>query len=121
MEIEIFYWGTVAFFITHELDAVRRHEWRIMPLLGRLPDTKAEPLFIYLHIPILLMIFWYSKEGANTTASLALSSFAILHLAMHWVFKQHPKNEFKGLGSWSIIVLTAFFGLLHITFFVIGS
>lgn len=119
MAIEFFYWGMVALFFTHELDAVRRHEWRILPIINRFSESSAELLFIYLHVPLFLLIFWMSKGGPSTVYALCFSMFSVVHVVLHWAFRRHPKNEFVGFSSWAIIVLTAAFGVLHMLAYAI--
>ena len=48
----------VSLFVLHELDAVHRHEWRVFPLIRRLPDEVGFTVFVTLHLPIFLLIFW---------------------------------------------------------------
>jgi hypothetical protein len=112
--IELVYWAMVACFFTHELDAVRRHEWHIIPVVKLLPEKQAEQVFMSLHVPLVLAVFWYSREGGPTLFPLGLSIFAILHVALHWSFRKHPKNEFNGLSSWALIVLTGLLGALNV-------
>ena len=53
----IFYFVMLAFFIAHELDAVKRHEWRVLPLTSFLPEKPAEQIFIWAHVPLFLAQF----------------------------------------------------------------
>ena len=45
MKDTVFYLGLGTLF-THELDAMPNHEWRVMPLLGRLPDDTGMLVFL---------------------------------------------------------------------------
>jgi hypothetical protein len=116
--IEFFYWAMVAAFFTHELDAVKRHEWRILPILSRFPDRPAEQVFIWAHVPLFLAIIWFSRNGAETPFTLAFSVFAIAHVGLHWAFRKHPRNEFIGTSSWAIILLTGALGTAHLAAYV---
>ena len=111
---EFIYWAMVACFFTHELDAVRRHEWRMLPVVRQFSDKIAERIFVWFHAPLFLAILWFSEEGASTPFTLGLSLFAVLHVGLHWIFRKHPDNEFQGFGSWALIVLTGFFGALYV-------
>ncbi len=44
----------LAFFITHEMDAARRREWQILPLISLPPDAVGERVFMCLHVPLFL-------------------------------------------------------------------
>jgi hypothetical protein len=44
----------------------------------------------------------------------SLDIFFIVHVGLHLLFLKHPKNEFKDLISWIIILSAGMFGLLDI-------
>lgn len=111
---DLFYWAMVAAFFTHELDAVKRHEWRILPLLRAAPEAIGEQSFIWLHVPLFFVIVWMSREGSDGLFALCLSCFAIVHVGLHWLFRNHQANEFNTLSSWSLIGLTGLLGALHL-------
>ncbi len=111
---EFFYWAMAACFFTHELDAVRRHEWRMLSVVRRIPDKLAEQVFVWLHAPLFLAIFWFSKDGEMNSFTVGLSLFAVAHVGLHWIFRKHPNNEFDSFGSWALIDVTGFFGALYV-------
>lgn len=104
----------LCFFIVHELDAVQRHEWRVMPVLNRLPDPSGRQVFIWAHVPILIAIFWWIVPDPDALAGLCLSAFAVLHVGLHWLFRSHPAYEFNNPSSWTLIVGAGLFGALHL-------
>lgn len=106
----------LAFMIAHELDAVRRHEWRLLPLMRRLPEDWARTLFVWAHVPLALIIFQLVLAGKSATGSILLSAFAIVHVGLHWVFRNDPANEFTGPTSIAFIVLAGVFGAMHLVF-----
>ena len=108
------YWAMISALLTHELDAVKRHEWRVLPLTSFLPEKTGEQVFIWMHIPLFLVLLWFSRAGAHTTFALSFSAFAVFHVFLHWVFRKHPAYEFNNLSSWAIIVLTGLLGAAHI-------
>lgn len=112
--LELFYWAMVAAFFSHELDAVKRHEWRILPVLRVAPELVGEQFFIWIHIPLFFLIFWMSKDSADGLFALCLSGFAVVHVGLHWLFRNHPANEFNTTSSWSLIGLTGLLGALHL-------
>lgn len=117
--IDILYWSMVAAFASHELDAMRRHEWRILPLTNFLPDEIGARVFLWAHLPLFFLIFWFSKDGGNSVFAAGLSSFAIVHVGLHWLFRSHPKNEFNTFGSWVLIALVGILGALHLIAYVL--
>lgn len=105
----------IAFFVTHELDAVKRHEWRVLPLTSWLPDPVAERVFVWAHVPLTLLILWAVAQGADSDPAMAFSGFAVLHVVLHWFFRNHPENEFRGIDAWLPILAAGFFGMLHLS------
>ena len=112
--LEIAYYLMLALFITHELDAVKRHEWRGLPLTSFLPERVGEQVFILAHVPLLGLIFIFEGMDPKSTTAQAVSLFSIIHIALHFAFRNHPKNEFNNLISWTIIGGAGFFGALHL-------
>ena len=53
--IIIFYLALTLLFV-HEMDAVRRKEWKMFIVLKDMEDEKACHIFLLLHIPLYLMI-----------------------------------------------------------------
>lgn len=49
--VDLAFYMVLALFIAHELDAVRAHEWRLLPLLQSLPERAAYPAFVLMHVP----------------------------------------------------------------------
>ena len=111
---EFLFYAMLACFSVHELDAVKRHEWRVLPLTRVLPERAGEQVFIWAHVPIYLAIFWFAARQTTSGVALALSGFAILHVGLHWWFRNHPANEFNNPGSWALILGTGALGGLHL-------
>ncbi|MGI9494082.1 MAG: DUF6713 family protein, partial [Geminicoccaceae bacterium] len=108
-------WLMVAALFTHELDAIKRHEWRILPLLRNLPDNVAEQTFIWLHLPGFFLVFWFSQLGAGSVFAIGLSAFAIVHVGLTWLLRKHPAYEYNNSSSWLLISLAGLLGALHLT------
>lgn len=111
---ELFYVAMLGFFITHELDAMQRHEWRILPLTSFLPDETGRQVFVWMHVPLFAALFFYGAGDPTSTVAFGLSVFAIIHVGLHWLFRRHPKNEFDNPTSWAIIIGTGVFGAAHL-------
>lgn len=111
---EFLFQTMLAFLFTHELDAVKRHEWRILPLTSSLPERRGERVFIWLHVPVFFVILWFAASNPNSALGQILSGFAIVHIGLHWLFRNHPRNEFNTLGSWALILAAGLFGALHL-------
>ena len=112
--IEVFYWLMVSALLTHELDAIKNHEWRILPILQNLPDDVGEQIFIWMHLPLVFLVFWLSQFGAGSVFAIGLSAFAIIHVGLTWLLRNHPAYEYNDLSSWLLICLAGVLGGLHI-------
>ncbi|MGV6812815.1 MAG: DUF6713 family protein [Brevirhabdus sp.] len=104
----------VAFFVLHELDAVRAREWRLLPVLRSMPDALGERIFLWAHLPISLGIFSILGRGEQSLAAMLLSSFAVVHVVLHWVFRTNSENRFTSVTSWTFILGAGLFGAVHL-------
>jgi hypothetical protein len=104
----------VGFLVTHELDAVKRHEWRIFPVLGLLTDKAGERIFIWLHVPIFAVLLFLADGNAVNRVRVGLAAFAIVHVGLHWICRTHPANEFNNASSWALILGTGAMGATYL-------
>jgi len=85
-----------CFLLVHELDAIRRQEWRLFPGFSRMRDEAGFRLFTALHLPLYALLLWglYDAGSANRALIVALDLFFIVHLLLHLLLRQLPGNEF---------------------------
>ncbi len=102
-----------AFIVTHELDAMRCHEWRIFPGLSRLSDRAGRDTFIVVHVPLFGALMWWVSTALEN-AVFVLSIFYLVHVGLHLIALRHQKNEFRDVLSWTIIVGAGSAGLLQL-------
>lgn len=107
MDTNMLYCATVGALLTHELDAVKRHEWRVLPLTSWLPERIGEQVFIWCHVPLIAALLWF---GDRPGVRLGLAVFAVAHVGLHWVFRTHPAYEFNNRSSWGLILLAGLCG-----------
>lgn len=112
--LDILYFTMVAAFFTHELDAVRRHEWRVLPLTRFLPEPIGEQTFIWFHVPLFALLMWGAGEDQAGATRIGLSVFAIVHVGLHYVYRRHPDYEFNNPSSWGLILLTGLLGATYL-------
>ncbi len=93
---------------------MQRHEWRVLPGLRSLPDEMGRQVFLWLHVPLFLLVFLFSLAGAASPFAVGLSVFAIIHVGLHVLFRTHPAYEFNNPTSWALILLTGIFGAVHL-------
>lgn len=112
--LDLLYYAMVGAFFTHELDAVKRHEWRIFPLIKLLPEKQGEQVFIWLHIPLFALLLWGGDGEPMNPTRIGLTAFAIIHVRLHFLLRHHRAYEFNNLSSWSLIVLTGALGIFYL-------
>ena len=54
---EFSYLPMLSFFVAHEMDAMHRHEWRVLPLTSSLREEAGRIVFLRAHVSLLLTIF----------------------------------------------------------------
>lgn len=114
MMADLLFYAMLAFLFSHELDAVGRHEWRMLPLLNKLSDERGAKVFIWLHVPLFMAIFYFIATGSNARFELLLSGFSVVHVGLHWLYRNHPDNEFNNPGSVALILGAGLLGAMHI-------
>ncbi len=106
----------LALFLGHELDAIRRHEWRLFPVISRMDDEIGYLSFLIAHIPVFILVFWlgFFVPAAIVPVRVALAAFSVIHIWLHWLFRDHPRNEFDNLVSQLLIWTTGAAGMLYL-------
>jgi hypothetical protein len=104
----------ISLFFTHEIDAAFRHEWRVLPITSFLSDDIGREVFIWLHVPIFvaLLLFHYRED-----VRVGISMFAIIHVGLHWIFRNHPFYEFNNISSSLLIAATGVLGGIYLLLF----
>lgn len=114
-----FFFTGLAFMLTHEMDAIRCEEWTIFPGLSRLEPSVGYIVFTALHVPLYLLLFWglfASGNGLNEALIKGMDIFFMVHVLLHLLMYRHPKNKFKSVLSWSIIIGAGIGGGLDLVF-----
>ncbi|MEM8766097.1 MAG: DUF6713 family protein [Pseudomonadota bacterium] len=112
-----FYNAGVSFLFTHELDAMLRSEWRMLFVLGELPDDTAAAWFVFLHLPVFLLVLYLGNSNRSVlrlSFRRAISAFLVIHGGLHLHLAEDARNEFTGLLSALYIALAAACGLAYL-------
>ncbi len=115
--MELIFLLTLATLFTHELDAVRRKEWRFLPLIRNMPDSQAELVFILAHIPLfagLIWFGWHQDAELREAGRIAICGFCVLHIGLHWLFRAHPSYAFAGWVSQGLIWAAGLGGAIYL-------
>ncbi len=102
---------TVAFLLNHELDAIRKHEWRFFFALVPINDNRAYQLFTVIHVPLFVLILW---NLSSTGFQAGFDVFMIVHALVHWLLRNHPKINFNDLFSRFWVFGGALLGAIHL-------
>ncbi|MEM1245562.1 MAG: DUF6713 family protein [Acidobacteriota bacterium] len=102
---------TVSLLWAHELDAVHRKEWKILPGLRSLGEHQAFIVFTLLHVPLMMATLrWFDAP----TFQRGIDLFAIVHIGLHALLHDHPSYDFDSGFSRSLIWGAGAAGALHL-------
>jgi len=108
----------LSLLLAHELDAVRAREWRLLPVLRRLPDAQGRDAFILVHVPLVALLIWLAASPVADVRfwfQAVADAFFVVHVALHRAFMSHPDYDFHGALSRSLILGAGAVGALHLT------
>lgn len=118
--VEALYFGMLASFLAHEMDAAYRGEWRVLPLLSRLSDEAGRHVFVLGHVPLIFMIFWFNGLKADGPMALGLSAFAVIHFGLRALYRNHAKYDLHNALSRTLIWGTGVLGAGHLVLIALG-
>ena len=101
----------MAWIMTHELDAIQHHEWRILPLTSWMSEVWGYRVFVLAHIPLFA---WMMSMIPSREYQIGLDIFLIIHAGLHWLFRNHPRYTFDNRLSQVLIWGGIPLGVLHL-------
>lgn len=107
----------VISFIMHEFDAFYHREWIMFKFLRKLKENTQYLIFLYLHIPLLLLItyyLWSVYNLDNIILWIVWNILMIVHLVIHLFALRWKTNVFKSLYSFVFIGVAALAGLVNL-------
>lgn len=113
LKSSLFYLG-LGFLLTHEMDAMTNHEWRVLPIFRSLDYAIGEQMFLLAHVPLyaFLVAFVASLHTRiRNRARNLVSAFLVVHAALHFAFSGHSAYEFEAFRSDLLIYGAAVAGL----------
>jgi hypothetical protein len=96
----------ISLLILHEMDAIRRKEWRLFAVLKGMKEENGYLVFSLLHLPLCFIILYFimNAGGPNYQLfTLVINIFLIFHGVIHLLFRNKINNEFRGAYSYAII------------------
>ncbi len=115
MNTVIYYLG-LSLFLTHELDAVRRGEWKLLYVLQSLPDAAAFSWFAAMHVPLFFVVLWFSQHSNDRLRlrfRLVVALSLVIHALLHFRLSDDPLYEFSGWLSNALIYGAGFMGATY--------
>ncbi|WP_420467624.1 DUF6713 family protein [Panacagrimonas sp.] len=103
--------------LAHELDAVMRAEWRVLPLTSFLPDHVGYIVFVLLHIPLVAVLLWlisHPDPRLRSRSEIGISLFLVVHVGLHLAFMGHAHYDFHHGVSQLLIFGGGALGLAHL-------
>ena len=97
----------------HEMDAIRRQEWRMFIVLKDMEDEKAYPVFLLLHIPLYMVMLLLLFSPFSKIAYYIVDVFLLAHMLIHLGFRRHHANKFNGAMSKAVINLAGLLAIIH--------
>lgn len=108
----------LSLFLLHEMDAIRRSEWRLFIVLKDMEDSKAYKVFTFLHLFLYVIILSLLFSKYQIIVFWFLDLFFIIHAILHLFFEKHPRNEFKNIFSRAIIYPIGILAVVHFLFLI---
>ncbi|MGE7836473.1 DUF6713 family protein [Viridibacillus arvi] len=108
----------LSMFLLHEMDAIRRSEWRLFIVLKDMEDSKAYKVFTFIHLFLYVIILSLLFSEYQTIVFWFLDIFFIIHAILHLFFEKHPRNGFKNTFSRLIIYPMGILAVIHLLFLI---
>ncbi len=114
--VDVLFLTCLAWLFAHELDAIKQHEWRILPLTSWMRDDAGYVVFVLLHIPLMVVII---LALPSQTFQVGMDMFLILHGGLHILFRNHPAYTFNNALSKMLIFGVIPLAILHLLLLLI--
>ncbi|MGG1638707.1 DUF6713 family protein [Paenibacillus sp. NRS-1760] len=104
----------LSLFLLHEMDAIRRSEWKLFFVLQDMDDAKAYKVFTLIHLPLYTIILALLFSQYQTNTFWVIDIFLMIHAILHLFFEKHSRNEFKNTFSRLIIYSMGILAAIHL-------
>lgn len=109
----------LSLLLIHEMDAIRRKEWKLFVFLKNMDDEKAYSIFTAAHLPLYALVLFLVGTNSNVviiTMGWIISIFLIFHGIIHWFFRRKESNAFNRVFSKLIIYSMSCVAVISIGF-----
>lgn len=105
---------TAACLVTHELDSTLLTQGNPFAINTNLFASLDQQIFMWAHVPIVLGMVLLAEAGHRSTIRYGLCVFAVVHVGLHWFYRNQPVYDFGSLASWTLILLAGIFGAAYL-------
>ena len=105
----------VALLAVHEMDAMTHAEWALLPILSGLSDAVGRDVFILLHIPLYIGLFWALFFAAwKAIAARVYCGVLVIHAIVHFLMSGHELYSFSAPIETITVYGAAIAGLIYL-------
>ena len=114
MRAESLYRMSAACLFTHELDYTLRQSWNPLSLSASSYTSFDQHIFMWAHVPIVIGMLLLAETGNRASIRYGLCVFAVVHVGLHWFYRNQPVYDFSSVASWVLILLAGIFGAAYL-------
>lgn len=114
MRSESLYRLSAACLFTHELDSTLIQSWHPLSLSSNASVYFDQQIFMWAHVPIVVGLLLLAETGSRAALRYGLCVFAVVHVGLHWFYRDQPVYEFSSFASWVLILLAGIFGAAYL-------
>ena len=114
MRAESLYRMSAACLFTHELDSTLRQSWNPLSLSASSYTSFDQQIFMWAHVPIVIGMLLLAETGNRASIRYGLCVFAVVHVGLHWFYRNQPVYDFSSVASWVLILLAGIFGAAYL-------
>jgi hypothetical protein len=107
----------ISLLILHEMDAIRRKEWKLFVVLKNMNEERGYLVFSLLHLPLCFLILYFIMNNSGPyyrTFTLVVNIFLVFHGGIHLLFRNKSGNEFSGVYSYMMILFMSLIAALQL-------
>ncbi len=106
-----------ALLISHEMDAMIRQEWLLLPGADRIADQNVADAFNLAHVPILTLVIWLVSSARPTwreRTMMASEVFIVGHAVAHMLLRGGTDYRFEAPMETVTVYGAAVAGAIHL-------
>lgn len=101
---------TAACLIVHELEVILLREWSAFHDIS----NPVQQIIMFAHVPVILGMLVAAELTRRINIRVGICMFAVLHVGLHWVYRNQPFHDLGSTTSWVLILLAGIFGAAYL-------